>query len=855
MDDDLRQEIETHLALLEEEERGRSGDAAEAGRRARSRFGSPLHYRERALDAVIATSLEHAVRDVRYAVRTLLRAPGFTAATILMLAIGMGAATTVYSYLRVLLTATAPPVDLERRVAVWSQNRAQADPKGLVSLHDFAAWRTHAQSFAAIAASTDLALNLGAIDEPVRLGARAVTASYFDLIGVRLARGRTFAEDDSQPGADPVAILGYREWRDRLDGDPGVIGRTVLLDGVRTTIVGVLGEWELQPQVLVPLTIDLSHVDRSARTLFVAATLRAGVTRDQAAAEMIDIARQLEAEHPGSNRGWSVYLSPLAEEFIGRQARVAIGVLAAIVVAVLLIACANVANLTLARGLARYREIAVRSALGAGTGQIVRQLLVEGFILSAVAAGLGLVIARWGLQWLQVRFATGPALSERFRLDPNVFVFAAGLSMAATLLFGLVPALRTASTDVVSGLHQSTNRTTGGRASRLFRSGLVGAEAALTIVFLILSALLMRTMVNLERIADFGFDPTHVLTARVTLPQSRDAASASTAFFDQVTEKLAQRPEIVVASAGMRVPAQGSRWNPNRSLQIQGRVLSADDPVWAQDLTVMPRYFAALGIALIEGRDFTRADAMAAQPVAIVSRTMANRYWPGRSPIGERVKIGDEDWRIIVGLVGDVRNDDIDAPTPPYLYVPFAQRPERTMTLVIRTRGNPAAATPMVREIVSGIDRNQPVYEIRTMERVLEDDLRQSWTLIEAIGMFAVCALLLATAGIYAVVAHAVSQRTQEIGVRMALGASLRDVVWMTVRQGLTPVVVGLTAGIGVAAAASQLLRSLLYGVTPLDPVAYLSTAGLLLALAVLAAVVPARRATRIDPLVALKQE
>jgi putative ABC transport system permease protein len=716
-------------------------------------------------------------------------------------------------------------------------------------------WRAHAQSFDLIAASTDLGMNLGAVDEPVRVAARAVTSTYFGVVGVRLAQGRPFVDEDMQPGAAAVAIVGYREWRDRLSGDPHVLGRSVLLDGVRTTIVGVLAERELQRQVLVPIRLDLSRADRSARTLFVMAALRGDVTREQASAEMDAIGRQLETERPDTNRGWSVYVSPLADEFIGPQARIAIAILAAIVVAVLLIACGNVANLTLARGLARCREVAVRTALGAGTRQIVRQLLIEGFVLSTCAAGLGLVIAHWGLKWLRARFASGPALSDRFVLDLNVFIFALGLSAFATLLFGLLPAFRTARTDVVSGLHQPSTRMTGGRAARLLRDALVGGEAALTILFLVVSALLMRTMVNLERVADLGFDASHVLTARVTLQESRDAGPDALAFLDRVTSALAARREVVVSSAGTRVPAQGSRWNPNRSLQIEGRPPSPDQPVWAQDLAVAPRYFEALGIPLVEGRDFARADAATTSPVAIVNRTMANRYWSGRSPIGERLKDANEDWRTIVGVAGDVRNDDIDAPPAPHLYVPLAQRPERTMTLVVRTRGNPAAASGILREVVSRVDRNQPLYEMRTMNQVLDDDLRQSWTIIEIIGAFALCALLLATAGIYAVVAHAVSQRTHEIGIRRALGASLPDVVWMTVRQGLMPVVIGLAVGVLMAAGVSQLLRSLLYQVTPLDPIAYASTVALLLALGSLAAIVPARRAARIDPLVALKQE
>ena len=800
------------------------------------------------------------LQDLRYGVRTLLTSPGFAAIAVVTLALGIGATSVVFSFVTAVLTAAAPVEDMDRLAAVWLHNRTQGETKSVVSPETFVEWRRRQRSFDLFGAMRDGAINLSGSDEPVRVRAGHMTADLFPILGLRPAFGRAFTPAEERPGAPRVAVLSHRLWRERFGGDRAVLGREIQLDGRPATIVGVLPENEVARELVVPLAIDPAQPLHTEKALIVMGRLRPGVSLEQARAEMAAIGEQLERERPESHRGWGVNTRPLQEEFVGPQARVVFALLAAAAAAVLLIGCANIANLLLARGISRAREVAVRTALGASRARLVRQMLAESLVLALAGTGAGLLVAHWGLRALRAAFALDQAFMDRAVVDARVIGFAAAASVIATLCFGLLPALQSARPDVNLALRDGA-RATGGVRTRRLRAALVSAEVAMAVLFLVVSLLFMRTLTALQRIEP-GFDTANLLTLRVSLPEVRYATDDSVAsFFGRVVERARSTRGVVSAGAGLRVPAAGSRWNPNRSVVIEGRPVVDGETLFAADLTVTPGYLETLRIPLRAGRALRAGDAAGAPLAVVVSEMMVRRYFGGDTAraLGARIRLGDEPsrdaWRTIVGVTGDVRNDDIDAPPLPMVYVPLAQRASREMTIVMRTAGDPLAHAAGGRAAVADVDPDQPVYEIKSMAQILDEDLRQSVVLIGILGVFAAVALVLAALGIYGVVAHAVAQRTREIGVRMALGAALGDVVRLVARQGLTPVAIGLAFGAAAGVAVSQLMTSVLYGVTPTDPVTYAAVAGILAIVSLVACIAPAMRAARIDPLLAIRSE
>jgi len=800
------------------------------------------------------------LQDLRFGVRAWRRTPGFAAISILTLALGIGATAVVFSWVMTVLAVSSPVQDMDRLAGIWSYNRTQGEPKNVVSAHDFVEWRRRQHSFELFGATRNAAMNLSGDGEPVRVRAAFSTAGFLQVLGAKPFLGRGFTAEEERPGAPLVAILGHRFWREHFGARPDVLGRELLLDGRKATVVGVLPPADFNSPVTVPLTIDPSARDYSERKLFVFGRLRPGVTLEQARAEMDDIGQQLEREFSDTHRGWGVNTRPLQEEFVGPQARIVFAILAAAAVAVLLIGCANIANLLLARGITRAREVAVRTALGASRARLVRQMLAESLVLAVTGAAIGLLIARWGLAVLRAVFATDQTFMDRAFVDARVLAFTGAATILSTLIFGLVPALQSTRPDVNLALRDGS-RSTGGVRTRRLRASLVASEVALAVLFLVVSLLFIRTLAALQRIEP-GFDATNILTLRVSLPSARYGADTSiSSFYDRVLERLRESPGVIAAGAGLRVPAAGSRWNPNRSLRIEGRPPREGETPFAADLTVTPGYLEALRIPLRSGRALTRADGADAPLAVVVNEMMVRRYWDGDAAkaLGARLRLGDERdghaWRTVVGVSGNVRNDDIDSPPLPMVYVPLAQRASPEMTLVIRTSGDPLAHVAAARAAVAAIDPDQPVYEIKTMAQVLEEDMRQNVLLIGVMGVFAGVALVLAALGIYGVVSHAVAQRTHEIGVRMALGAALTDVVRLVAQQGFTPVAVGLAVGLAAGLGASRLIAGILYEVKPTDPVTYLSVIAILAAVALVACIAPARRAARVDPLLAIRSE
>jgi putative ABC transport system permease protein len=857
---DLEAEIDAHLELLADEHVRRGLQPEEARAAARRAFGGVEQIREAWQDQRRLRILETLAQDLRYGLRLVRRDPAFSIVAVLTLGLGIAATGVVFSFVSAVLSASAPVSDMDRLAAIWSHNRAQGEPQAVVSPQDFAEWRRRQRSFEHFAARRSGAVNLSGIDVPVRVAAAFVTADYFDVLAQQPVVGRPFRPDDERPGAPHVAIVSNRFWRERFGAGADVPGREILLNGRPAVVVGVLPPNDFEQDVLLPLVIDPASAAYGERSLFVMARLRGGVTLEQARDDMTAIGGQIERELPETHRGWGVNTRPLQEEFVGPQARVLFALLGAASAAVLLIGCANIANLLLARGIGRARELAVRAALGASRLRLMRQMMVESMVLAIAGAAVGLLGAHWGLILLRSAFATNQTVMARAVVDGRVLAFVAVASIASTLFFGLLPALHSARADVTCTLRDASRATATPRARRL-AAVLVGAEVAAAVLFLAVGILFMRTLAALQSVEP-GFDTSNLLTLRVVLPENRYAGDVAVAsFYGRVLERLRASPGVTSTGAAVRVPAAGSRYNPNRSLIIEGRAVVPGETRFAADLTVTPGYLETLRIPLRAGRSLGGQDGGGARLAVVVSDTVVHRYWGGvrEQALGARIRLGDEPspeaWRTIVGVVGDVRNDDIDAPPLPMVYVPLAQRASREMTLVLRTRDTPLAHVEDARAAVAAIDADQPVYEVKTMAQIFEEDLRQSVVLGAVLGIFACVALLLAAIGIYGVVSHAVAQRTREIGVRIALGATAHNVRRLVVHQGFVPVAAGLAIGLAASLGASELLASLLYGVTPTDPVTYGSVVLILAAVALIACVAPARRAMHVDPVTALRTD
>jgi putative ABC transport system permease protein len=797
--------------------------------------------------------------ELRHTVRGLRRTPGFTAVAVLTLAVGIGATSTVYSFVSAVFAASSPPDHLERFVALWSSPVKQGDQKGVVSLRDYVEWRRRAGVFDRVGAFRRVAFNMGASDGPVRASGTAAAGEYLDVVGERIAFGRGLGSGDEQPGAPRVVLLGNRIWRERFGAATEVLGRTVRLDGEPTTIVGVLAAKPLSPDLVVPLRLDPAGADYEVRSLFVFARRHEAVSFERARGEMLALGRALERERPERDRGWTINTRPLAEEFIGRNARIVFGILVAAVTAVLLIGCANIASLLLARGLARQRSLAIRSALGASRGRLAAQALLESGLVAAAGGVGGAAIGYAGLAALR---AWAPSVSEvvaNVAFGWRVVLFAAAAAAVAAVAAGLLPAFQGSRVDLERALREGSAGSTAGSHARRLRLSLVVGEVTLSVVLLFVAGLFLRTLVALQSVEP-GFDARGVLTSRVTLPESEfPSPDQVVAFFERSAAAVAGHPTVVSASVASRVPTAGSRYNPNRTLVVEGLTVSGGEGVFALDLTVAPAFFPTLGIPLVEGRDFTSRDRAGAPLVAIVNRTMARKYWGGRSPVGGRLRLGDEPaagaWRIVVGVVGDVRNDDIDEPPVPHVYVPLAQRPERSMTFVVRSRGDPSTIVPTLRAAVAGTAPDLPLYDVATLEEVVRMDLADSRTLVVTLALYACAALLLAAVGIGGVLAQTVSQRVPEIGIRIALGGSTAQVVWPLLRQALGGVGAGLLVGLGLATVIGRLISDVLFQVSPLDPVTGVAVVAALGASAAVAVLGPIRRAAHVDPVVALRGE
>ncbi len=800
--------------------------------------------------------------DVRYALRSLGRSRGFAAAAIVCLALGIGVNTAVFSIVDTLLFRPLPFAEGERVVRLYAQAPREEGEETAFSAGELAEIRARGRTLAGVAGVGMRGFNLAGEGEPVRLQGSPVTHDLFPLLGVRPALGRGFLPEEDRPGGEPVAILSHEVWRGQFGGRADVVGRTAILNGIPTTIVGVMPRGFRFPETTelwVPARPDAADpYDR--RWMLLVARLRPGATVGQAGADLARVAREVAAERPDTHAGRRFGARAYGAAYLRGERGTLLGLMGGAVGLVLLIACANVANMLLARGTTRRREIAVRAALGAGRGRIVRQLLTESVLIALGGGAAGVLVGAWWLGWLVSRFGVELPYWMTFGLDGRVLAYTAGLSLGTGLLFGILPALRASRTDLVGSLADGAPGAAGGLRRNRLRGALVAGEIALALVLLAGSALAIRSFLAAAG-TDPGVDAARILTARTSLTGERyDAVAARAAFFRELEGRLRALPGVRGAALTTALPAGDV--GEATTVAAEGAAADPDAGTGARWIAVTPGYWEAVDRPLLAGRDFTAREAAdSAAAVAIVSRELAERLWPGRDPLGRRIRVaveGDAPWLEVVGVaptLGYARPGDAGARERRQVHLPYARAGWRLMTLAVRSAGDPAALAAPVRREVRALDPSLPLFTVHTLGEYRASTLWLERAAGQAFASLAVLALLLATLGVYGVMAYAVGQRTREIGIRMALGARAPDVVGMVVREGALLTAAGIAVGLPCALAVSRLMRSTLRGVGPGDPVAFLAVPLLLAAVAVLASWIPARRAARVDPMSALRTD
>ncbi len=876
IEDEVSDELAFHLEMRVRElvERGMAPEAARA--EALRRFGnlagvadacrSEGARRDRTMRR--AEWLAELRQDMVYGCRTLVRNPGFTALALLTLGIGIGATTAIFSAVNAVILR---PLDLPavHRVMLiseeWHGLRSNVSVGNYI---DWAAANAVRPVFSALGTINWGNYTLTGGDRPERvLGARA-NATYFQVMQVAPQVGRVFSEDEDRPGGPPVVVLSHRLWARRFGSDPAALRRTLSLNGQPYAIIGVMPSGfdfttDTEELWLPAAFTPEQRAQHDEHYLTVYGRLRSDATRETADAMLRPVMKLLAERYPDANGKNTILIEPMMAQFVGDARQQLLLILGAVAM-VMLIACANVANLLLARGAARAREFAIRASIGAGRSRLLRQLLAESGVLAIAAAIVGVGVAGLVIRTLVAAAPPGVPRLEQARLDPATLAFSLLIALLSVMVFGLAPALRIAAADLQSTLRTGQSRG-GGTQRDWLRQGLVTAEVALALVLLVAATLLVRTAIHLQRL-DPGFEPRGVVTARLSLPAEGYASPESVRrAFETVLANLTGSPGVGRAALVTQVP-MGPGGSDN-GLVPEGKPLSAESSVGARFRLVSPGYFAAMGIAVRRGRGFTLDDRAGAPRAMVVNETLARALFPGQDPIGKRVACcegerNDPRWKTIVGVVGDVRSQGPDQAVPTEFFLPMAQSPDqawtwigRTMNLVARGRGDPLALTPALREAVRRMDPGLPLYRIGTMESLLSGSLVPARFRTALLGALAGIGLLLAMVGIYGVVAFLVTRRRSEIGVRMALGASPRDVLRLVVGQGLRPVLVGIVLG-GIAAfITTRFLASWLHGVTPTDPATFAGVALALVVVAVVASLIPARRATRVQAVEAMRAD
>jgi putative ABC transport system permease protein len=806
------------------------------------------------------------VQDLRYGARTLFRAPSFAAVAILTLALGIGANSAIFSFVDGALLKPLPYAHPDRIVQVWE--KPPGGGNNVVSALNFLDWQSQSTVFETMVASSGGSVTLTGEGDPVMLRAGRVSAGYFDVFGIAPRIGRTFASDEDTPGKEHVVVLSHRLWMSQFGGDAGIVGRAITLDGAPYTVIGVMPAGSAFDrafnQLWRPLAFRSSERTRNFHWLGVIARLKPDVTIDRARKEMDAIGVRIASDFPDSNKGWGVSIARFMDVVIGQQLQRSLYVLLAAVGMLLLIGCANVANLVLARGTSREREVAIRAALGAGRARLVRQFLTENVLLATMGGVLGIGLGYGLMVWLKYMlppFFLPSAVSVD--MDVRVLGFTFALALMTGVVFGLAPALHATKPDLAGAMKEGGRGSAGDSGRRRLRGALVVIEVALAFILLSGGGLLVRSFFQMMRV-ELGFDATNVLTMRLPMAGDRFAtAEQLTAYVRQVVTRIDAVPGVIGAAATDALPLEG--YSNGMPFLIAGRgEVDRANRQGSGFKMVHSDYFRVLGIQVVKGRGLTDRDVKGSPPVAVINQTMARRYFADQDPIGQRLliqeivpgkpQLGPEIPWEVVGVIADERTSSLDGTVRPGVYVPIEQSPTTFVSVVVRSAVEPASLTRTIAQAVHEIDRNQAVTDVRTLEQIKSASAASTRLRTTLLAVFAALALLLSAIGIYGVISYTVAQRTHEIGVRAALGAPAAALLRMVIVNGMTLAGVGLALGLVGALALTRLLGSLLFGVGARDPVTLAGSAAILATVAFLACYVPARRAAAMDPLVALRE-
>jgi predicted permease len=860
---DLKAEIESHLQMHVDDNLRAGMTPVEARRRAVLALGSVEGTKEAVRDRRGLPLFESLFRDVRYGTRSLIKAPGFAIAGILILGLGIGVNTAIFTLVNAVVLRPLPFADADRIMRIWHTPPQALFPGSKIfslSPANFRDWEAQNQVFERMAIYRGGRQTLTGQGEPDAVITLRASANFLPILGVNPILGRLFTQEEDREGGPRTVILSNAFFKSRFGGDPAVIGRSITLNGVPQTVIGVVPDGQAvttRVQAYVPLAWTPAEMQvRNNHNYNGIAKLKPGLTVARAQSDMDAIARRLEAQYPDDNKDWGVLVRPLQEDMVG-EARSSLLVLLGAVALVLLIACANLANLTLARTHGRAKEIALRGALGASRLRVVQQLLTEGLVLGIGGGAAGLAAAYFGVELLKTAFATAVPRMSEVAVDTRVLAFTGAIAIAAGLLAAFAPAWQLSGRDASEALKMGGRGNSGGSHGRL-RSLLVVSEVALALMLLIGAGLLMRSLNGL-RAVDAGFDPHHVMTASIAIPEKKyPTPELRNQFFDRVMQGVRALPGVASAAWIDDVPLQGGS---SQYVAVEGQppMKESEMPVVAVRIPG-PDYFKTMRIPIRSGRDFTDADALGAPRVVIISERTAARFWPNQDPIGRHITLlmMTREPAEVIAEVGEVKTGALDASSEDSetaIYVPAAQYAYNSTQIVMRTAGDPAALTKPMIAAVRAIDPEQPVLDIATMDSIVEEALGQRPLAMLLLSGFSILALVLASVGIYSVLAYMVRQRVREIGIRLALGAPVRGLLGMIVVEGLKPTVIGVAVGLAMAAALVRVMATLLFGVSEHDPGTFTIVAAIMLLVGAIATLLPAYRATRVDPIVTLRSE
>jgi putative ABC transport system permease protein len=860
---ELEEEMRFHLEMKIEENIGGGMSPEEARYAAQRQLGNHTLLQEDSREMWGFTGIETLMKDIRFGIRMLLKSPGFTVVAVIALALGIGANSAIFSVVNTVLLRPLPYKDPERLVMVWEDNTRHGYPRDTPAAANYIDWRDQNQVFEAMAAIADLSLNLTGSGEPERIDGKRVSANLFSLLGVEPQLGRAFLPEEDQPGGNCVVMMSHGLWQRRFGFDKKIIGQPLTLNGASCTVVGVMPpDFQFpsrEAELWVPISFSTQEAaNRGRHFLQVIARLKPGVTVQQAQTEMNAIAARLQQQYPESNADLGAAVVPLHEQVVG-DIKPALLVLLGAVGFVLLIACANVANLLLARAAVRQKEITIRVALGASRARLIRQFLTESILLAALGGVIGLLLSLWGVNLLKAFIPENISQVKAIAIDARVLGFTLLVSLLTGLIFGLAPAIQASNFNLNETLKEGGRDSAAGSRSNRIRALLVITEVAVSLILLIGAGLLINSFMRLRNV-DPGFRADNLLTMRIVLPALKYPDQARrAAFYTDLLRRVEALPGVQSAAVTTNLPLY--RQGNSIGISIEGR----PDPPPDQGLIIVtrvvsPEYFSTMGIQLSKGRQFNEHDKAEGQGVAVISETMARKYWPGEDPLGRRIKSGSSastsPWLTIVGVAKDVRQFELNVDPKPQMYLPYEQAGFfAPRDLVVRTNVEPLSLAATVRRTVWEIDKDQPVSNISTMEDILSESVaRQRFSML-LLGVFAALALVLAAVGLYGVMSYSVAQRTREIGIRMALGAQARDVLKLVVGNGLKLVLIGVVIGLVAAFILTRLMSSLLFGVSATDPITFTIISLVLIGVALLASYIPARRATKVDPMIALRYE